>query len=99
MSDNDRVENQALAEVLRLVRTMNDKIDKQDKEINDIKLRLERGASSIESAEKNGDDLREVRDEQIVLKTKFAIIWSGLAIAATAGITGAVLGAIALLKH
>lgn len=86
------------AEILALVRDMSGKIDRQDKELMEIKLRLERGAASIESSEKNGDDLRAMSDKLIVLETRFAIVWAGIGVAATAGITGAVMGVIALLK-
>ena len=90
---------EVLTEVLRIVQQMNAKIDRQDKELVDIKLRLERGAASIEASNRDSEDLRSVRDKLIVLDTRFAIIWAGIGIAAASGITGAVMASIALLKH
>lgn len=104
MSDNDqhqfRPHNEpVLTEVLRLVRDMNSKIDQQDKELTEIKLRLERGSASLETVGSNGRDVRKVQDELIELRTKFAILWAAVGVAGTAGITGAVLAGISLFKH
>jgi t-SNARE complex subunit (syntaxin) len=105
MRGSRAVPEPAMAEVLRLVRDMSEKIDRQgekidrqDKELVDIKLKLERGAGSIEAATSNGKELRKVQDELIELRTKFAILWAAVGVAGTAGITGSVMAAISLIK-
>ena len=95
-----------MAELLRLVRGLNDKIDRQDAalarqdaELVTIKLRLERGAASIEQAGQTGNDVREIHNDMLILKTKFAILWAGLGVAGTAGLSGLVMAGVALLRH
>lgn len=88
-----------MAEVLRIVQDLSRKIDRQDRELVEIKLRLERGSSSLEAAQKNGEEVRKFGDAVLVLQTRFAILWAGLGCAGGAAISGVVMSAFALLKH
>lgn len=88
----------AIAEVLRLVRHMDAKVEAQSRQIAEINQRLERGSATIEEAGETAKDLLSLEKRFIVLDTRFAIIWAGLGIACASGIGGLVCGIISLMR-
>jgi uncharacterized coiled-coil protein SlyX len=97
------------ADVLRRLRRIQTYLDGMDLRMREGESRFASLESHRDSAEKTIDDFRKLiadlatiaraqQDRLLVLETRFAIVWAGLGVGCTSGISGLCLGVWSAMK-